>query len=196
MKRLAIFDFDGTITSKDSLLEFIKFYRGEYKFYLGLVLLSPVLVLYTIKIIPNWRAKEIVLSYFFGNEDVEAFAKRCKAFAENKLPLLVKPSALKAIKKHQANGDRVVVISASAENWLKHWCQKYDLELIATQLEVKNNKITGKIEGENCYGIEKRKRLEAYLNLKEYKQIYAYGDSGGDKDILALATHPHFRYFH
>lgn len=196
MKVLAIFDFDGTITKKDSLLEFIKIYRGSYKFYFGLVLLSPVLVLYTIKIIPNWRAKEIVLSYFFGNEDVEAFAQRCKAFAENKLPLLVKPSALKAIKKHQANGDRVVVISASAENWLKHWCQKYDLELIATQLEVKNNKITGKIEGENCYGIEKRKRLEAYLNLKEYKQIYAYGDSGGDKDILALATHPHFRYFH
>lgn len=196
MKGLAIFDFDGTITKKDSLLEFIKFYRGDYKFYFGLVLLSPVLVLYAFKIIPNWRAKEIVLSYFFGNEDEDVFSLRCKAFAENKLPLLVKSSALKAIKKHQSNGDRVVVISASAENWLMHWCQQHGLELIATQLEVKNNKITGKIDGLNCYGIEKRNRLEAYLKVKEYKEIYAYGDSSGDKDILALATHAYYRHFH
>lgn len=196
MKRLAIFDFDGTITSKDSLLEFIKFYRGEYKFYFGLVLLSPVLALYAFKIIPNWRAKEIVLDYFFGNEKEDVFSFKCEVFAKSKLPFLVKSSALEAIKKHQLNGDRIVVISASAEHWLSFWCQEHNLELIATQLEVKDKKITGRIKGFNCYGEEKRCRLDAFLDIKKYDEIHVYGDSKGDKAILEIATHPYYRHFH
>jgi len=196
LKRLAVFDFDGTITRKDSLLEFIKFYRGRYGFYCGLVLLSPILLLYVVKIIPNWRAKEIVLSYFFRNEKDEIFSHKCKMFAENILPSLVKSSALQAIQKHQSNGDRIVVVSASSEHWLAYWCEEHGLELIGTQLEVIDKRITGKIKGANCYGEEKKNRLEAYLDLQEYTEIYVYGDSNGDKDILALATHPHFRYFH
>lgn len=196
MKKLAIFDFDGTITKKDSFLEFIKFYRGVFKFYLGFGLLSPLLILYIFKIIPNWKAKETVLGYFFGNEEVAVFSLKCKAFAESKLPLLTKESALRAIEKHKLEGDRVVVISASAENWLSYWCQKHGLELIATRLEVKGSKITGKIDGFNCYGKEKKNRLEEFLDIKEYEEIYVYGDSNGDKEILAMATHPFYRHFH
>lgn len=196
MKRLAIFDFDGTITYKDSLLEFIKFYKGGLKFYWGLFMLAPVLLLYAIKLIPNWRAKEKVLSYFFEYEDVNIFIAKCKLFSETELPKMIRPRALKAIREHQSNGDRVVVISASAEHWLSFWCQAHQLELIATQLEVKDNKITGRINGFNCYGKEKKARLEAIVNINEYKEIYAYGDSKGDEDILAMATHPFYRHFH
>lgn len=196
MKRLAIFDFDGTITNKDSLLEFIKYYKGPLRFYWGLLVLTPVLILYILKLIPNWRAKEIVLSYFFAHEDVDIFNAKCDAFAKIQLPLMIRPRAVNAIKEHQLNGDRVVVVSASAENWLSFWCQSYNLELIATQLEVKHNKITGKINGFNCYGMEKKARLEAITNIDDYQEIYAYGDSVGDKEILAMATHPFYRHFH
>ena len=58
-KIIAFFDFDGTITTKDSLLEFIRFYHGDIKTILGILILSPILVLYKMKIIPNYKAKEL-----------------------------------------------------------------------------------------------------------------------------------------
>ena len=64
--RIAFFDFDGTITTKDTLLEFIKFYKGKYQFYLGFLVYSPFLVAYKLKIIPNYVAKQKVLQYFFS----------------------------------------------------------------------------------------------------------------------------------
>lgn len=193
--RLAIFDFDGTITYKDSFLEFLKFYRGKFKFYLGFFLLSPIMVLFVLKIIPNWKAKEAALAYFFKGEDFHFFSKRCKEFSERVLPQLIRPKALEAILEHKSSGARLVVISASAENWLIDWCKEYDLELLATKLEVNNQKITGKINGNNCYGAEKECRLNEYLVLTDYQEIYVYGDSPGDKSILALATHPFYRHF-
>ena len=194
-KRLAIFDFDGTITYKDTFLEFMKFYKGKTSFYTGFALLSPIMGLFLFKIIPNYKAKEAALSHFFKGENIHEFNKKCELFGSQIVPGLIIPKALEAILNHQKAGDRVVVISASAENWLSPWCKKYNLELIATKLEIKDNKITGKLSGLNCYGEEKECRLKAYLDVAEYNEIYVYGDSPGDKYILKLATHPHYRYF-
>src|SRR5690606_29767554 len=144
----------------------------------------------------NWKAKQAALKLFFGGEDIEFFNRKCNLFAEHIIPTLLRPTAIKAIEQHKAQGDRIVVISASAENWLKLWCEKYNLELLATKLVVEQNKITGDISGFNCYGEEKSCRLNDYLDLKEYKEIHVYGDSAGDKAILALATHPYYRHFH
>ena len=54
---LALFDFDGTITKNDSLIKFIRFAVGDLKFVFGLFILSPVLLAYKIKLIPNFKAK-------------------------------------------------------------------------------------------------------------------------------------------
>lgn len=196
MKRLVIFDFDGTITHKDSLLEFIKFHRGAFNFYLGFGILSPIMIFYLFKIIPNWKAKEAALQYFFKGEDKTSFGAKCRSFSDDVLPSLVRPSAMDAIKNYKLNGDRILVVSASAEDWLLPWCQKYDLELIATRLEIKEERITGKIAGQNCFGEEKKHRLNAYLDIKKYDEIHVYGDSNGDKAILELATHAYYRHFH
>lgn len=194
-KRLAVFDFDGTITHKDSFLEFMKFYRGHIKFYLGFGILSPIMGLFFFKILPNWKAKEAALKYFFKGESLEFFNRRCEDFSREVLPSMIKDSALEAIEAHRKNGDTIIVVSASAENWLSNWCRKYDLELIATKLEIQDGKITGKLSGRNCYGDEKECRLRAHVNLDQYQEIYVYGDSSGDKALLKLATHPFYRHF-
>lgn len=194
-QRLAIFDFDGTITYKDSFLEFLKYYKGKNNFYLGFALLSPIMGLFVLKIIPNWKAKEAALSHFFKGEKMEYFSRRCKEFSEEVIPSMIRPKALQAILDHQKSGDRLIVISASAENWLIDWCKKYNLELLATKLEVKSGVITGKIDGFNCYGEEKESRLKEFVPLSEYSEIFVYGDSPGDKSILKLATHPFYRHF-
>jgi len=64
-KILALFDFDGTITKNDSLLKFIRFAVGDIKFIQGLIALSPTLIAFKLKLMPNYEAKEKMLSWFY-----------------------------------------------------------------------------------------------------------------------------------
>ncbi len=194
-KRLVLFDFDGTITTKDTFLEFIKFYFGQKKFMTGFALQSPWIGLMMVNAIPNWKAKERVLSWFFAGESVETFDERSREFCKQVVPQLVRPGALSAIEEHRSVGATVVVISASAENWVRPWCEQAGLECLATQLEVVDGKLTGRIKGLNCYGPEKEKRIRSCYNLEDYDEIVAYGDSEGDLEMLALATQQHYKPF-
>ena len=195
MKQLALFDFDGTLTVKDTLLAFIRFYKGNFRFYVGMIVLAPMLVLYKLKIIPNWKAKEYVLAFFFKGEDVVLFNRKAKEFSLREIPRLLNDIALKKLHWHKSQGDRVAVVTASAVNWVKPWSDEAGVGLVATKLEEKHGRLTGKISGKNCYGPEKVKRLCENINTGEFTSIYAYGDSRGDKELLEMATHPFFRRF-
>ena len=192
---LALFDFDGTVTRKDSLFDFITFYRGRLSLYLGMIFLSPMLVLFKLGILPNWKAKERVLSYFFAREPLSTFQQKCDTYAQQRLPLLIKDSALQKIREFQQSETDIYLVSASAENWLKSWCESLGIRLIATRLEVKEGKLTGKIAGSNCYGPEKVVRIRCEVDLARYSKIYGYGDSKGDREMLALTHVPHYRFF-
>lgn len=194
-KHIAFFDFDGTITKKDSLFEFIKYCFGIVGLLKGIILLSPVLVLYLVKIIPNYRAKEIFLGYFFKGFSKEEFITKCTGFSERVLPKLIKQEALEKIKWHKEQKHRVVVVSASINFWLEPWCKTNDIELIASELEFINNKFTGKLSTKNCYGIEKENRIKECISLNEYNSIFAYGDTKGDQEMLNLANYKHYRLF-
>lgn len=195
MKPIAFFDFDGTITTKDSFLEFIKFYRGTKRFYFGFLLYSPFLIAFKLKLIPNYTAKQKILAHYFSGEDITRFQSQCDAFAGELLPKFFRPKALIEIERLKKAGVRVIIVSASAENWIKAWADKQNLELLGTRLEVKDNKITGRIEGKNCYGEEKVCRIKEGIDLDSYDDIYAYGDSSGDKQMLALARHGFYKPF-
>ena len=184
---IAFFDFDGTITTKDTLLEFIRFSKGNARFYLGFMLISPWLIAYKLKVISNQRAKERVLTFFFGRCPVDTFTAWCDRFSVEILPGLIRPGALEEIKRLQTAGIDVVIVSASPENWIRPWTTAMQLSLLATRLEVSGDRLTGKIEGVNCHGKEKVRRIEAAYELKEYSKIYAYGDTKGDLPMLSLA---------
>ena len=194
-RRIAFFDFDGTITTKDTLLEFIKFYRGSFQFYLGFLICMPFLVAYKLRIIPNWVAKQKVMQFFFKGETTELFQQRCDEFAATKLPALLRPKALAEIKKLQASGSTVVVVSASAENWICSWATQNALQLMGTRLATRNGKVTGKLDGNNCYGDEKVSRIKEKYDLADYNEIYCYGDTGGDKPMLAIGTKSFYKPF-
>jgi phosphatidylglycerophosphatase C len=195
MKPIAFFDFDGTITTKDSFLEFIKFYRGAKRFYLGFLLHSPFLIAFKLKLIPNYTAKQKILAHYFKGEDILRFQSQCDLFTKEVLPRLFRPKALVEIDRLKKAGVRVVIVSASAENWIKAWADSQDLELLGTRLEIKDNTITGKIAGKNCYGEEKVCRIKEGIDLEAYNDIYAYGDSSGDKEMLAIAKHAFYKPF-
>ena len=194
-KSIAFFDFDGTITTHDSLLEMLKFYRGDAGFYLGFLINAPFLLAYKAGIISNQTAKEKVLRYFFGGLAAEKFQQHCDAFAGTKMLSYLRPKAMEEIKKLQAAGTTIVIVSASAENWLQHWCSSNNLGLMGTRLEIKDGIITGKIAGNNCYGEEKVNRIKAGFDLSVYDEIYCYGDTKGDKPMLQLATFAFYKPF-
>jgi HAD superfamily hydrolase (TIGR01490 family) len=194
-KKIAFFDFDGTITKKDTLLEFIKFNKGDFHFYLGFLLKSPYLVAYKLNIISNQAAKEKVLQFFFGRMNFALFQERCDQFATDIVPGLVRPKALEEIKKLQKDGVIVVIVSSSPENWISSWARMMQVKLIGTRLEVKEDRVTGKILDKNCHGKEKVKRIQKEYDLSEYSEIYAYGDTAGDEPMLALANFPFMKPF-
>lgn len=194
-KELALFDFDGTITYSDTLLQFIGYARGGIRLITGFAFLSPVLILNQLKIISSKRAKEIVLSFFFKGVPIIEFQELCDRFGEEYLPRLIRPKAWDAIRELKRKDVRIVIVSASPENWIVKWAALQGLEVIATKLEVNNGIITGRISGENCKGQEKIARIKDYLNLSAFEKIAAYGDSSADKPMLGLATQKFYRPF-
>ena len=192
---LAVFDFDGTLTRKDSLFAFLRFYSGYSKYLLKLVMLLPVFIGYAIGFIPNWKAKQQVLISFLGGDSAVEFQAQCDNFAKEIIPRLIRPTANNCIMQHLKQGDRVIVISASPENWILPWAQRYGFEVIGTKLETVDNKLTGKFFGKNCYGPEKVNRLKQYLDLEDYVTIFAYGDSKGDLELLSISDVPEYKPF-
>lgn len=195
MKKIAFFDFDGTITSKDTLLELIKYQKGKRAFYSGFFMNAPFMVALKLRLISNQLAKEKILKHFFKGMSASAFQKACDLFATDVLPLMVRSGAMAEIKELRASGFEIVVVSASAENWIKGWCNKTGIQLIASQLEIAGQLITGNLTGKNCNGAEKAIRINALYDLSQYDEIYCYGDSNGDKQMLALATKAFYKPF-
>jgi phosphatidylglycerophosphatase C len=90
------------------------------------------------------------------------------------LPQILRPKALEALESFNKRGDKVLIVSASAEHWLQPWAALYEVYVIASRLEVHNGRITGKLAGKNCYGPEKILRLKAVYDLDNYTEIVVF----------------------
>jgi len=192
---IVFFDFDSTISSKDSLVDFIQFAVGSTCYYTGLLYLLPTLIAYTLKLLPNQIAKERMISLFFKGWPAGKFQALADHYSRTRLDTIVREQARKRINWHQSQGHKVVVVSASMESWLQLWCKSNQLELIATQLEITNGQLTGRFTSRNCYGAEKVNRIQSRYDLSTFRHIYAYGDSRGDKPMLSLADKAFYRCY-
>ncbi|QOY53734.1 HAD-IB family hydrolase [Candidatus Sulfurimonas marisnigri] len=184
---LALFDFDGTLTSKDSLGEFLKYSVSREKYIINMLKFTPYFILWQLKLMRNDIAKQKLFKLFYDEIDEEVFKELATKFSLKKIDTIIRKERLEILKNHQANGDRVVIVSASVQCWIQPWCDKNNIELLSTQLEFKNKKFTGRFLTKNCHGIEKENRIRELLHVEDYETVYAYGDSSGDTQMLALA---------
>lgn len=186
-QNIAFFDFDGTISQKDSLFLFVKFLVGKKRFYWGILTHLHILLGYLVGILKNSYAKQSLSSYYFKDYEIQEFLLKCEKFQPT-LKSILKDSALKRLHWHKEQGDKIVLVSASFREYLIPLCEELGIDCIATALEVKDKKLSGRFSTPNCYGIEKAIRIKAKYNLDDFDRIYAYGDSNGDREMLDLAS--------
>ena len=195
MNTIAAFDFDGTLTRKDTLFDFLIFSFGKKKVIAGLTLLFPGLLAYKAGFVSNDIAKQRLFSFFFRDMKAEKFEILCKKYAY-RISEILKKDAITKMREHQKAGHKIVIVSASVENWISPWAKNESVELVlGTQIETIDNRLTGRFESKNCYGQEKVNRFLSEFPDRNTYSLYAYGDSRGDKELLSIADFAFFKRF-
>lgn len=195
-KIIAAFDFDGTLTNRDSFMDFLLYSFGI--FFAGKKLLknSPNIIGYLLGYISNHTAKEKVFNSFFQGYPYKQFIKLCDNYSLNRINAILRPNAITKLNWHLSQGHMLVLVSASIKHWISPWAEKAGfIEIIATEPEVKNGYLTGRFATPNCYGEEKKRRFLERFNYRESYELYVYGDSKGDIQLLSISDRAFYRSF-
>lgn len=182
------FDFDGTLTTNDTLIAFIRFTHGLPRLLVGLLCHLHLLLLLRMGLYPNGKAKEKIFSHFYKGMAHGQFTQLGRDFADVAETML-NHRTVSVLRRHLAAGHTVCVVTASIGEWVRPVCERLGVStVIATRVDVSAEGIlTGRFHSPNCYGPEKVVRLlEAFPQRQNYK-LYVYGDSRGDDELLALA---------
>ncbi|HOK07880.1 MAG TPA: HAD-IB family hydrolase [Syntrophales bacterium] len=197
MDTIAAFDFDGTITRKDSFLDFLLYTFGaKYVFKRLFFDNFFILLCYYFGLASNHKAKEHIFCSIFKDYAHKDFENLCSDYSLNRVNEIIRPEAISRIKWHLVHKHTLVLISASIKEWIAPWAEQYGFEMvIATEPEVREGILTGRFKTKNCYGEEKRKRfLEIYPRRNSYL-LLVYGDSRGDKALMGEADKAFYRIF-
>ena len=222
LQNISAFDFDGTLTTRDTLLLFIRHARGWWALFGGLLLFSPLLVLMKLHLADNGRTKERLFRHYFRGMLERDFDALCQSFARSHTHVL-RTAGLRTVQQALDRGDRVVILSASIDRWVEACLRQFLVssslfQVLGTEIEVADGRLTSRFATPNCYGPEKVRRLKEFLKkvsprgdvegatkvsprgdvegaLEGIPFIIAYGDSRGDKELLAYADESHYKPF-
>jgi HAD superfamily hydrolase (TIGR01490 family) len=189
---IALFDFDGTITTREMFPDFMHLAVEPRRLALGKVLLAPLIIGYKLGIVPGTYVRAAIVRFAFSGVPLASIEAHGLRFAQSGLPPAVRPEALERINWHKSRGDTVVVVSGAFDVYLRHWCQAHQVALLCSSLEHKDGALTGRYLGQQCVLEEKARRVRNTYDLSSYARIYAYGDTKEDLGLLALA---HERYY-
>lgn len=184
---LALFDFDGTITTEDTYTQFLLSATPKPRLLLGFMLLLPFILLYKLKLFPAYRLRPVLSWFAFAGRKQQVLQQLGKDFADTYLPQVLRPEVMLQIQQHQQSGDKLVLVSASLDVYLEIWCQAHGFELLCSTLEIKKGRATGRYLYGDCYGQNKVKAIAQRYGLSKFDTVYAYGDTPEDKPMLALA---------
>jgi phosphatidylglycerophosphatase C len=191
------FDFDGTLTVKDSFMAFLRWRVGPLRWTIGLARLAPASLAYLVHR-DRGRIKAAAVAEFLKGlprTELEAEAKR---FAETTSRQLLRPDAVAAWKRWRTNEPpvRLAIVTASPDLIVAPFARGLGAdELIGTRLAFDGeDRVTGAFLTPNCRGPEKVARLKAELG-DDVELKAAYGDTAGDREMLAMAEIQGYRVF-
>lgn len=190
---LVLFDFDGTLSSRDSLLPFLHYALGTIGLVRTLLKASPWLVGYALRLIPNDVAKTRLLSAAFLGENISVLREKGQTFAKTILPGMLQPYMMARLAGYQNAGCCCVLVSASLDLYLQPWAKSVGMTaVLCSSLRYDlAGRIAGGFKDKNCHGEEKVRRIQAFLKEQGSGRppvILAYGDTRGDIPMMKLAN--------
>jgi phosphatidylglycerophosphatase C len=192
---LVAFDFDGTLTSRDSFTAFLAWRAGPARYAAGLASLALAGAAYLVNR-DRGRLKAAAVRRFLAGTPRRQLETQAQAFAAEQGRGLLRPDALRAWRRWQSEGARLVIVTATPEIIVAPIARGLGADLlIGTRLAFDaDDRVTGDLDGANCRGPEKARRLrEAYG--ADVALEAAYGDSDGDAEMLALAEEQGMKVF-
>lgn len=196
---IAAFDFDGTLTQRDTFMPFLARGMGWPRFGLALMLCSPWLAAFALRLIPNHVVKQKLMLATLKNRttaDTDDWTNRwlAKEFSGQ-----LQSWTMARLAEHQQAGHCCVLVSASPDIYLKRVSQHLGFDaLLCTEMAVVDRRLTGLMKTPNCHGEQKVLRLKAWMAERfgaaaDGVVLYAYGDTAGDKPMLRMAAHAFYR---
>ncbi len=196
---IAAFDFDGTLTQRDTLMPFLARGLGWPRFLLALLLCLPWLVAFALRLIPNHVAKQKLMQATLQNKTTAEMDDWTNRWLANDFPGQLQGWTMARLAEHRSQGHLCVMVSASPDIYLKRVARDLGFDaLLCTEMAVVDGRLSGQMKTPNCHGEQKVLRLKAWMlerfGLSSSAQVaYAYGDTSGDKPMLRLAAHAFYR---
>lgn len=190
---LALFDFDGTITIRDTMPDFVRAALPRPRLMAGRLLLAPMVLGYRAGRVSGVAVRAAIARVGFTGLDAAGYDAHGRRFAADVLPGLVRPSALARIDWHRRRGDTVVVVSGGLDAYLAPWAAAHGLPLLCSVLERRDGRLTGRYAGPQCVRAEKARRVRAAYDVAAFERVHAYGDTAEDRAMLDMADVAHFR---
>jgi phosphatidylglycerophosphatase C len=193
---VAAFDFDGTLTRRDTLLPFLVEVVGRARVARALASDAARLSAMTVGRADRDAAKAALVARLLTGMDHNDLTERGRVFAARVVDRDLRDATIARLHWHANEGHELVIVSASLDVYLHEVAQRLGVgAVLCTTLEVADGRVTGALQGGNCRGPEKAARLVRHLEpagdggVRTVK-LWAYGDSGGDRELLAMADHP------
>ena len=195
------FDFDGTLTWRDTLLPFLRRLLGTFNFLWLLLVCSPWLAAFALRLMSNHRAKAKLLHAALAGRSVDEVQRCARAFVDRELPAQWRPWALRQFVQQQQAGHRCVLVSASTSLYMPLVGQSLGAHaVLCTEMEIVDGRYTGRLSTPNCHGEEKVRRLRTWLATEDAAAndtptplLQAYGDTSGDLPMLRMAQQAWYR---
>ena len=200
---IAAFDFDGTLTQRDTLMPFLRRGLGWPRFLGALLLCAPWLAAFALRLIPNHVAKQKLLLATLKNRTLAEMDDWTSRWLAHDFPGQLQSWTMARLAEHQQAGHCCVMVSASPDIYLKRVAKQLGFDaLLCTDMAVVDGRLTGLMQTPNCHGEQKVVRLKAWMIERFGERFgspteaviqYAYGDTAGDKPMLRLAAQAFYR---
>ena len=193
---VAAFDFDETLTRRDTVVPFLRRLAGDRGLALGLMArshrLAPVAMRRNRDVL-----RAMATDLVFRGRPIAEVEAHARAYGDQIYAVGLRPDTAARLAWHAAAGHRVVIVTASYEHYVRVVGEHLGVDaVLATRLEVDSDRCTGRLLGANCRGPEKVERLRRWLADQDLAlddvTLWAYGDSSGDRELLAAAQHAHW----
>lgn len=192
---IVAFDFDGTLTIRDSFTQFLRWRAGPGGWALGLVKMAPALAAYAHDR-DRGRIKAASVREFLAGVDRPTLEADAERFADRIWGRFMRPDALKCWEDWGRRGAWRVIVTASPETTVAPFARRLGADaLLGTPLVFDgHDRVTGAFASPNCRGEEKVRRLRAVYG-DDLRLAAAYGDTSGDTEMIAIAEEKGFRVF-